>query len=202
LELPAAPGEWLNHHFDHQTAKRIWRLVLRIVVYFFLVLAVTGFLGILTIHIAALAGVTAPSVILKVVIPGLFFVWVPAIFVSSHLSKEFKQDHLWRATLRGCPKWMQTALWVISGYGFLGTFLFPLLFGGNIDAYGGSVKGMSGFMMAFYAMAVCVLYSATRVEEFDRNRCCPNGHHVSPVARFCEDCGSPVTDNADTVEQL
>ena len=175
--------------------------MLRIVVYFFLVLAVGGFLGILTIHVAALAGLTAPSVILKVVIAGVFVVWVPATLVSSHLSKEFKQNHLWRATLRGCPKWMQTALWGVCGYGFLGTFLLPLLLGENIDAYGGSMKGMSGFMMTFYAMAVCVLYSATRVEGFDRNRCCPNGHHVSPVARFCEDCGSPVTDNASTVQQ-
>jgi nitrate/nitrite transporter NarK len=174
---------------------------LRIVVYFFLILAVAGFLGILMIHIAALAGITAPSAVLKVVIPGLFIVWVPMIFVSNHLSKEFKQNHLWRATLRGCPKWMQTALWAVCGYGFLGTFLLPLLFGRNVDSYGSSTAGMSGFMMAFYAMAVCVLYSATRAEAFDRNRRCPNGHNVSPVARFCEDCGSPVTDNASHVQQ-
>ena len=193
--------ESLNHHFDHQTAKRIWRAGLRIVVYFFLILAVAGFLGILMIHIAALAGVTAPAVILKVVIPGVFVVWAPAVLVSNHLSKEFKQNHLWRATLRGCPKWMQTALWVVCGYGFLGTFLLPLLLGRNVDSYGSSTAGMSGFMMAFYAMAVCVLYSATRAEEFDRNRRCPNGHHVSPVSRFCEDCGSPVTDNASHVQQ-
>ena len=158
-------------------------------------------MGIFTIHIAALAGATVPSVILKVVIPGLFVVWVPAIFASNHLSKEFKQDHFWRATLRGCPKWMQTAFGVVCVYGFLGTFLLPLLLGKNVDAYASSTAGMSGFMMAFYAMAVCVLYSATRAEEFDRNRRCPNGHHVSPVARFCEDCGSPVTDNASTVQQ-
>ena len=174
---------------------------MRIVVYFFLVLAVAGFLGILMIHIAAFAGVTAPSIILKVVMAGLFVVWVPAIFASNHLSKEFKQDHLWRATLRGCPKWMQTALWVVWGYGFLGTLLLPLLFGRNVDSYVTSAVGMSGAMMAFYATAVCTLYSATRAEEFDRNRRCPNGHHVSPVARFCEDCGSPVTDSAIQVQQ-
>ena len=173
---------------------------MRTLIYCFLVLAVAGFFGIFTIHIGALAGGTVPSVILKVVIAGLFVVWVPATFVSSHLSKEFKQDHLWRATLRGCPKWMQTALWVVCGYGFLGTFLLPLLFGKNVDSYGSSTAGMSGFLMAFYATAVCVLYSATRVEKFDRNRRCPNGHHVSPVARFCEDCGSPVTDTANAFQ--
>lgn len=192
---------WINHHFDHQTAKWIWRLRLRVVVYFFLVPAVAGFLGVLGIHMAALAGATVPPAILKVVFPGLFVIWVPATLISSHLSKEFKENHLWRATLRGCPKWMRTALWVVCGYGFLGTFLLPLLFGKNVDLYGSSTAGMSGFMMAFYAMAVCVLYSATRVEEFDRNRRCPNGHHVSPVARFCEDCGSPITDGEIRAQQ-
>jgi hypothetical protein len=190
--------ELLNHS---SIKSGFWRLPLRTLTYFFLVLAVAGFLGMLAIHIAALAGVTVPSVVLKVVFPGLFVVWLPTILVSNRLSKEYKQNHLWRATLRGCPKWMQTALWVVCGYGFLGTFLLPLFFGRNVDSYGGSTAGMSGFVIAFYAMAMCVLYSATRAEEFDRNRRCLNGHHVSPVARFCEDCGSPITDNASTVQQ-
>lgn len=174
--------------------------MLRVAIYFFLVLAAAGFLALLTIHITALAGATVPSAILKVVIPGLFVVWVPAILVLNRSTKEFKNNDYWRAALRACPKWMRTAFGVITVYGFVGTFLFPLLLGENVDAYGGSVKGMSGFMMAFYAMPVCTLYSATRVEEFDRNRRCPNGHHVSPVARFCEDCGSPVTDRASTIQ--
>jgi hypothetical protein len=167
---------------------------------FFLVLAVVGFLSLLTIHIAAFAGVTPPSVILKFVFVGLFVVWLPAIFVSNRLSREYKQNDFWRATLRGCPKWMRTALWVIWGYGSLGTFLLPLLLGRNVDSYGSSTQGASGFVMAFYATAVCILYSATRAEEFDRNRRCANGHHVSPVAKFCEECGSPIMDHSNTVQ--
>jgi hypothetical protein len=124
---------------------------------FFLVLAVVGFLSLLTIHIAAFAGVTPPSVILKFVFVGLFVVWLPAIFVSNRLSREYKQNDFWRATLRGCPKWMRTALWVIWGYGSLGTFLLPLLLGRNVDSYGSSTQGASGFVMAFYATAVCIL---------------------------------------------
>ena len=173
---------------------------MRTLIYFVLGLAAAGFLALLTIHIAALAGITAPSVILKVIVPGLFVVWVPTILVLNRSTKEFKNNDYWRAALRACPKWMRIAFSVITVYGFVGTFLVPLLLGENVDAYGGSAKGMSGFMMAFYAITVCVLYSATRVEEFDRNRRCPNGHHVSPIARFCEDCGSPVTDSANTTQ--
>ncbi|HEY7404314.1 MAG TPA: hypothetical protein VIB39_12385 [Candidatus Angelobacter sp.] len=174
---------------------------MRVLVYFFLVLAVAGFLGTLTIHIAAFAGVTGPLIYLKFIVPGLFVVWLPTILVSNHLSKEFKQNDYWRAALRGCPKWMRTGFWVIWGYGILGTFLLPLLLGKSVDSHASSVQGMSGFLMAFYAAAVCVLYSATRAEEFDRNRRCPNGHHVSPVAKFCDECGSPITDNASTAQQ-
>lgn len=130
---------------------------MRILILFFLVLAVVGFLCMLMIHIAALAGTMAPVVMLKFVFPGLFVVWLPTVLVSSRLSKEYKQNDFWRAALRGCPKWMRTALWVVWGYGILGTFLFPLLLGGNIDAYGGSIQGMSGFVMTFYATAVGVL---------------------------------------------
>jgi hypothetical protein len=167
----------------------------RTVIYFFLVLAVVGFFTILAIHISAFAGVIRPSIIEKFGFVGLFAVWLPAVLVSSRLSKEYKQNDFWRATLRGCPKWMRTALWVIWGYGSLGTFLLPLLLGRNVDSYASSIQGVSGFVMAFYATAVCILYSATCAEEFDRNRHCPNGHHVSPVAKFCEECGSPITDH-------
>lgn len=166
---------------------------------FFLVPAVVGFLTLLAIHIAVFAGMTPPSVIDKFVFVGLFVVWLPAVLVSKRLSKEYKQSDLWRATLCGCPQWMRTALWSIWGYGVLGTFLFPLLLGRNVDSYAGSLQGVSGFLMGFYAMAVCIFYSATRAEEFDRNRRCPNGHHVSPVAKFCEECGSPITDNPNVV---
>jgi hypothetical protein len=172
----------------------------RTLIYFFMVLAVVGFLSLLTVHIAAFAGVTPPSVILKFVFVGLFVVWLPTVFVSNRLSKEYKQNDFWRATLRGCPKWMRTALWGIWGYGSLGTFLLPLLSGRNVDSYASSLQGMTGFVLIFYATAVGVLYSATRVKEFDGNRHCPNGHHVSQVAKFCEECGSPITDYSNMVQ--
>jgi hypothetical protein len=65
--------------------------------------------------------------------PGIFLVWLPTIFLSNSLTRDFKQRDFWKATLRGCPKWMQTSLGVLWGYGFFAAFLLPF-FEGAIPA--------------------------------------------------------------------
>ncbi|MES2222059.1 MAG: hypothetical protein V4587_13975 [Acidobacteriota bacterium] len=161
-------------------------------IYPFLVLAVVGFVAALGVHLAALCGVTGPlQFSLKLIFPILFVVWVATILASQRLTREFKQKDLWRAALRGCPKLLQRALWILFGYAWIGSFTFHWLFGGGMDSPANAARSMSAILLAFYAIAACVLYSATQASKLDETSRCLNGHRISPLAMYCEKCGAP-----------
>jgi len=164
-------------------------------IYPFLFLATAGLAIDVVIHLAAFTGSTILFDQLgKYIFPGIFVVWLPAIFAMNRLAREFKQRDIWRAALRGCPKWMRMALWTVFGYGWASLFVLPILYGEGIDSGPNSARAMSAIALTFYAVAACVLYSATQAEKFDQGRRCANGHRVGPLARFCEECGAPVID--------
>src|SRR5215467_1934703 len=135
-----------------------------VLIYPFLALAAVGFVALLAIHCTALFGATY----------------------------QFKQKDIWRAALRGCPQWLRRSLWILLGYTWVGFFVFPMIYGGGMDLPANKARSMSGVLLAFYSIAACVLYSATRVSKVDGGRRCVNGHGVSPLARYCEECGAPV----------
>lgn len=118
--------------------------------------------------------------------------------VARNLARDFKQKDLWQALLRGCPKWIKSLTVIFFVYAmvnfaifFLTTFKQPPRSGsGEIPP--SVVRGFSGHWMAFYSASFAIMYSALKVEEFDRNRRCTSGHIVSPLAQFCEECGQPV----------
>jgi hypothetical protein len=156
-------------------------------------LAVVGFAAMFIIHVASLLGIRGPfEPLLTYLVPGMFVVFLPAVLVMSRLTRDFKQKDIWRAALRGCPKWMQRAVRVVFGYSWLGFFVLPLLYGGGMDSEANKARMMSGALMTFYLIPVAVLYSATQAERLDEGRRCLNGHTVPPLARFCEECGAPV----------
>jgi hypothetical protein len=158
------------------------------------VVSLAGFGIDAVIHIAALAG--NPVVFQrfgKYMFATLFLVWIATIFFMNRLTREVKQKDLWKAALRGCPKWMRITAWVISGYAWVGMFANNLRSG---DSNLAGARAGSGVMLAFFVIGVCVLYSAKHVELVDNSRRCLNGHRVGPLATFCEDCGSPVVENA------
>jgi len=161
-------------------------------IYPFLVLAVVGFLAALGVHLAALFGVTyAFQHSLDLLFFTLVVVWVATIFASHRLTRESQQKDFWRAALRGCPKWLRTTLWILLGYTWVGFLAWTWLFGGGADAPANAARGMSGMLLGFYGIAACVLYSATRAGKFDETRRCLNGHQISPLAKYCEECGAP-----------
>jgi hypothetical protein len=164
--------------------------------YAFLPLTAAGFAAVLVIHVAALFGATwLFDHSLFLVGPGLFVVWLPTILIAVSLSREFKQKDFWRAALRGCPPWMRKMQWVLFGYAWVGFFALPLIFGGGMDKPANTARSMSAVLLTFYSIATTVLYSATCASKFDAERRCVNGHRVSPVAKFCEECGAPVETN-------
>jgi hypothetical protein len=162
-------------------------------IYPFLALAALGSVAMLVVHVASLFGVTYPfEHFLKFLGPGVFVVSLPTIFVMNRLTRDFKQKDIWRAALRGCPQWTRRAVWVISGYTWVGFFALPFLYGGGMDSPGNKARSMSAGLLTFYLIPVSVLYSATQVQRFDESRRCLNGHSIPPLAKFCEECGAPV----------
>jgi len=117
---------------------------------------------------------------------GIFPIWLPTVLLMGRLTSEFKQKDLWNAVLRGCRPWMRVALWVLIGIVFV-SFFFPLLAGGKPG------EGPFTFMLfpsTFYAISFCVMYSLLHAEEHDANLRCLNGHVISPLAKFCGECGA------------
>jgi hypothetical protein len=170
-----------------------------VLIYPFLALAAVGFVAMLAIHVAALFGVTYPfNHFFKFLVPGVFIAFLPTIFVMNRLTRDFKQKDIWRAALRGCPSWMRRTVWIIFGYAWAGFFVLPLLYGGGMNSPLNQTRTFSAVLMIFYLIPVAVLYSATQVQRFDESRRCLNGHRVSPLAKFCEECGAPVPPSSIT----
>jgi hypothetical protein len=162
-------------------------------VYPFLVLSAVGFAAILVIHVASLFGIRAPfEHLLTYLAPGVFVVSLPTILVMNQLTRDSKRKDIWRAALRGCPQWMYRTVWVIFGYAWVGFFALPFLYGGGMDSEANKARMVSGTLLIFYLIPLAVLYSWTQARHLDESRRCLNGHNVSPLAKFCEECGAPV----------
>jgi len=170
-----------------------------ILIYPFLALAAVGFVAMLAIHVESLLGATYLfDHFLRILVPGVFVVFLPTVLVMNRLTRDFKQRDIWRAALRGCPQWMRRTVWVIFGYAWVGFFALPFLYGGGMDSPANKARSMSATLLIFYLIPVAVLYSAAQVQRFDESRRCLNGHRVSPLAKFCEECGAPVAPSSIT----
>jgi hypothetical protein len=127
---------------------------------------------------------------------GIFVVWLPAVLVLTRLGRDFKQKDLWKAALRGCPKWMRWMTYGFFIYAFINiaTFLMVAPLGQQPPGPDPPVvfRGFSGHWMAFYSASIGIMYSAIVVARRDPAPRCPNGHPVSPTAVFCEDCGAKI----------
>ena len=149
-----------------------------------------GVLACFVLHVAAFyAGPEFEKRMIFLLFPGVFIVWLPTVLVMNRLTRDFKQKDLWKAALRGCPPWMRAALWTICGYAGFAAFVLPFLRGSNPGA---SPASFVIFPASFYAVSFCVMYSTLHAEDADRERRCLNGHRISPLAKFCEECGAPV----------
>lgn len=171
-------------------------------IYPFLALAIVGSVATLAIHVASLFGITYPfEHFIKFLGPTVFIVFLPTIFVTNQLTREFKQKDLWRAALRGCPPWMRRAVYIIFGYAWVGFFVLPFLYGGGMNSLPNTARVMSAGLLTFYLIPTAVLYSATQVRRSDESRRCLNGHPMPPLAKYCAECGAPLDERVkDTSE--
>ncbi len=155
-----------------------------------IVLSAIGLILSCLVHLAAWLGLPIPAGV-NVLHYGIFVVWLPTIYVSHRLVKDFKQKDFWNAALRGCPAWMRYLVTVFFGYAFVSfgvLMVYHLATGQAIPMF----RSLSGHWMAFYSAAFAVLYSGTHVEKYDQQHRCPLGHPVLPSAHYCEQCGNPI----------
>lgn len=164
------------------------RQVYRFLAYPVMVAAALGVLASFFLAVISFgASRSVSSIASRFLFPGIFVVWLPTILFANLLIADFKHSDLWRASLRGCPTWMRTVLWVIIAIVSVG-FFAPFIWGRTP----GDFKAESLiFPSSFYAISFCVAYSFLHVEKFDAGRRCLNGHPISPLAKFCEECGAP-----------
>jgi len=150
----------------------------------------------LVVQVAALVGVILFGDAPFALHAGLFVVWIPAVIIARRQTRDFKQKDFWKAALRAYPAWTK---WLSDGffayalinfaYFFIATAATSSRHSAPPDA--ATLGGFTGHWMAFYAAAISVLYSSTRIPSVDPCRQCARGHQVGSLATFCEQCGSP-----------
>ena len=162
-------------------------------------LATLGLILSAIVHVSYLLGIQPPFGAFSWILPvGMFAVFLPAILVSNKLSENFKRKDFWKASLRGCPNWMKNLIWFFFGYAMLNFAVFVLFTNGHSPAQAGDLRMPSGYWMAFYSVAMAIMYSAIHVKDCDKIRRCQNGHVASPSATFCKKCGSKIIEPENT----
>jgi len=173
---------------------------MKIFLYPLLALAACGFVLSAGAHCLALANAAIPggNFVWGLHI-GIFVVWVPTVLLSLGVTRNANKKDFWKVVLAGCPVWMRRALYVVFAYAVLNFIVFMASTMSQHSHPTGEappvvIRGFSGHWMVFYGAAFAVLYSRIHASRLYRNRKCPQGHAVSPLARFCPECGSVISD--------
>ncbi len=164
--------------------------------YPFIFLSAVGLILSIIAHISALLGIDlgigSKVFILHI---GIFVVWLPTVLVMQKMTKGCKQSDIWKVALIGCPDWMKKVTYGIIGYAIINFVIFMFLVPNHPTNHSGAatpetVRGFSGHWMVFYSVAIAVMYSATKFKDTQRK--CQNGHDVSILAKYCDQCGAPI----------
>ena len=168
--------------------------------YPFIVLAAIGLILSLIVHLSALVGIDLGlGQAVWALHIGVFVVWLPTVsLVTIKTTGDFRRLDFWKAALRGCPDWMRKMTYGFFGYAVVNFIIFIFLTVNHPGSHSNeaapvTLRGFSGHWMAFYSIALAALYSSTRIKETDTERRCLNDHLMAPLAKFCEECGAPVS---------
>jgi len=162
----------------------------------FMLLSAVGLALSVASHLAALTGLPIPGGDLVWGLHiGIFVVAVPMIVVANRMARHGKRSEIWKIALSGCPTWARNALYALVAYAVLN---FTLGMINKPESPDGShaldvttaVRLFSGHWMVFYALALAILYSASRSPRLLQNLNCIQGHVVGPFDKFCSKCGA------------
>ena len=169
---------------------------MKMIAYPVMILAAVGTSLSVSLFALGLAGTEPPqSRVMPILFGGIFVVWFPTVILMNRLTRDFKQKDIWKAALRGCPQWMRTTLWIVIGAVFA-LFFLSILSGRN---QGSTSPAFVHFPITFYSISFCTMYSLINVEDFDASRRCLNGHRISPLAKFCDECGAPAAPDQNSL---
>ncbi|RYD77192.1 MAG: zinc ribbon domain-containing protein [Verrucomicrobiaceae bacterium] len=173
------------------------------VLYPFLALSTIGLVLSIGAHVMALTGIPLPSgKLVWGLHAGIFVVWLPAVLISMQTTRHASRKDFWKVALAGCPIWMRRGFYVLFGYAILNFVVLAATTGRQPKQPSDStrpfvVRIFSGHWMVFYGAAFAILYSRLHAPDLYRERKCPNGHAVSPTARFCSECGYDFTNKVE-----
>ncbi len=146
------------------------RVITGYVVRVLMVLSALGFVYTLVLHGLALMGeVWESETGLAVMYYGLLVVIIPSWLLQGPLVRGYPKEQGKAAVLRGCPKWMRTAVSGLGIYALVGFFAFLFLpfFARPPDGVDpADVSAMLRFTaiaMYVYGLATAILYSGMKV---------------------------------------
>lgn len=125
---------------------------------------------------------------------GIFAVWIPTVLISQRQMRHAKRSDFWKIAMQGSPAWMRYMTMGLFAYAIVNFIIFIASTAGKPESTGSEItpaalRGFSGHWMIFYSAALSILYSAHRLgDRIDPK--CPNGHPLSPLAKFCDQCGA------------
>lgn len=165
----------------------------------FMTLSAIGFILSLIAHLCGLCGVL-PRIGFSIwtLHVGIFAIWIPAVLVSIKMNRGVNQKDYWKNILAGCPRWMRRTVYVLVAYTVINFIFFIVttpkqnFSSSHNEPTPAILRGFSGHWMLFYGVGFATLYSAYTLGWDGLQRRCRNGHPVSLVARFCEQCGEPL----------
>ena len=171
-----------------------------------MVYAACGLVLSLIVHLVTFVGIKpGPDALFFALHVGIFPLWIPVVLImmwttggsTAGWGRGWK---MWDAVLAPCPPWMRYMTYGFFIYAIVNFAIFIAMAPTGKHAVGGPPNvvwhGFSGHWMAFYSAGLAVLTAAYRRGLRNLRRKCPNGHVVSPLDRFCPDCGVAVDTQA------
>ena len=168
-----------------------------LLLYPFVALAALGLVLVFAVQVAAFLGLDLPSQAIWL-LPGLFVVWFPTVIAVQISSQDARRADLWKAALRGAPRWMRLLVYACAGYALLNLVVFVFFVRGSPGSSDNMMLRIAtGHALPFYAAAFTALYSAIQIRRKGLIRMCPNGHTASFSAKYCEQCGQPIPESVE-----
>jgi hypothetical protein len=159
--------------------------------------AACGLMLSLIIHLLFLAGIHFGGPFLMIgLFAGMFPMWFVVVLASRHGMGGVARKDYWKVMMSGCPAWLKTVAYALVGYAIVFFVIFmiagPITKKVSVGASGGISYGMTGHLIAIYALSLAIFVSIYCRGSSSAPSKCANGHPVSQGDRFCSQCGAPI----------
>lgn len=132
--------------------------------------ALSGTLLCMAIHLIVVLKIfNIPKLIVMLLTIGMIFLWLQTSRYIKNLSDEMKITHPWKHTFSQVPDWIKYLLYFFVVYAVLNFIVAvdarPSEGFFDFDVSQSKLRGLSGFWIVFYYLAVLVGYGLTQIEK-------------------------------------